>query len=70
MIFRTYSNSALATIISILGALSLVFGVIGVVSFFTAGMKDSSNIVLGIIFVAVWFALHKLADAIAAKKSK
>ena len=68
--FKTYSNSFLATVISILASLSLVGGAIGIISFFTAGMKDSGNIILGIVFVAVWFVLRKLADSIAAKKGK
>ena len=68
--FKIYSNSFLATVISILASLSLVGGAIGIISFFTAGMKDSGNIILGIVLVAVWFVLRKLADSIAAKKGK
>ncbi len=70
LIFKTYKNSALATFISILSAIALLFGGIGIISFFTAGMKDSSAIVLGLIFVAVWFVLSKGAKAIAEKKGK
>ena len=66
--FKSYPNSGFATFLSILGALSLIFGAFGVISFFTAGMKDSGNIVMGLVFAAVWFILNKLARKFADKK--
>ena len=69
LFFKTYSNSVLATFLSILGSLALIFGVIGVISFFTAGMKDSGNIIAGLVCVGVWYGLSKAAKAIAEKKA-
>lgn len=68
MFFKKYDNNILATLISILGSLSLLGGAIGLISFFTGGMKYPSNIVWGIVLIALWFGCGKLAESIAKKK--
>ena len=66
--FKSYSNSFLATIISIFASLALLGGAIALISFFTGGMKYPENIVWGIALIAVWFGCSKLAAFIAKKK--